>query len=90
MMMNLDDAAVGHRMFEVSVLRQGTENAIESVSLHISAKPFEHRSSLAHGAKKITPRTACPPDPEHSLDEKPRIRAGAAKGHSLGPDRVEQ
>ena len=77
MAVNLDDAAVDHGVFEVGVCSQGSEHTIECVSLDPSAETLEDRVPLAELTRQVTPRAARPGNPQHRLDEQPRVRARA-------------
>jgi len=69
MAVDLDDTAVDHGVFEVSVFGQSSENSIESVCLDPSAEPLEHRVPFAEFLWEVTPRTARSGDPQHRFDK---------------------
>ena len=77
MAVDLDDSAVDHGVFEVGVFGQGSEYPVESIRLNPSAEPLEHRVPFTELLRQVTPRTARPGDPQHRLDEEPRVRARA-------------
>jgi hypothetical protein len=72
----LDDGAVDHGVFHVRIVRQGLEDAAEHAALHPVRKPLVDGVPRCELARQIAPRGPGSNDPQHRLDEHPRVAAG--------------
>ncbi len=79
MTVDLDDAAVDHSVFKVSVFGQRPEHSIESNRVDPSAELLEDRVPLPEIVWQVAPRAARACNSQHSLNEQPRIRAGSSR-----------
>src|SRR5580704_7372479 len=77
--MDLDDCCIDNGVFHVRFIRTGLEKPHENVGFDPVAVSLEHRVPLAEQGWKVTPRAACPNDPQHRLNEQP-IVASASPG----------
>jgi hypothetical protein len=76
---DLDDGCIDDGVFHVRFIRAGFQKPDENVGFDpITASP-EDRVPLAEQGWKVTPRAACPNDPQHRLNEQPTV-ASASPG----------
>ena len=91
-----DDGAVDQGIFEVRLVGQAREDALEDAALHPATEPLEDAVPAAELARQIAPRCARPYPPQHRLQEQPivsgrRTRIGHLAGQqwrNLLPNRV--
>ena len=76
---DLDDAAVDHRVLQVRIAGQRVEYAFENIGLHPVPEPLEHRVPVPEHLGQVPPRAAGARDPQHRLEEPPRIPTSAPR-----------
>ena len=74
---DLDDAAVDHRVLQVRVAGQSVEYAFENIGLDPMPEPLEHRVPSREHLGQVPPRAAGARDPQNGLEEKPRVSPSA-------------
>jgi hypothetical protein len=66
---NFDDSGVDHGVFHVWLVRAGVEKAFENIGAHPISEADEDGVPLAKQWRQVTPRAACPGNPQHRLYE---------------------
>src|SRR3954465_1532483 len=80
-----DDGAVDQGVFEVRLVGQTPEDALEDAALHPAAEPLEDAVPVAEVARQVAPLCAGPHPPQHRLQEQPVVSGRRTRvGHLAG------
>ena len=71
---------IERRVLQLRVAGQRVEYASENISLHPVPEPLEHRVPSPEHLGQVPPRAAGARDPQHRLEEKPRVSTSARPG----------
>src|ERR1700676_1816783 len=79
MLVRSHDCGVEDQIFEVWIVREGSEDALPDATFAPSVEAYENAVPLGENARQIAPRGARSGDPPHPLDEHSIVRASPAR-----------
>ena len=78
MAMNADNSGIDLGVFHVGIVRDRIEHAPENIRFYPVAEAFEDGVPVPKRRRQVSPWTAGPSDPQHSLDKEPGISSGSS------------
>jgi hypothetical protein len=75
---NMDDGGINHRVFQIGLIGQSLENALENAALRPIPEALEHRVPVAEFRRQITPGTAGARNPQNALEKPAPVHARSA------------
>src|SRR3954454_143104 len=73
LLMDGDDRAIDHRVFEVGFAGQGLEDTVKNLRPRPAAEPREHAVPMAELGRQITPGQPRPDTPQHGFEKQPVV-----------------